>query len=128
MEFFPLDEQLQLWDKGWSEGIVKGAVWLSGVIDSFEEAEEVLTQLSQKQPNDIDIWYKLAETAGLAGNITGVHLARAEYFYLHGAYHRAIQHLEYAQRLVRRTNPQLQSKLTQRIQDIRTAIRMQQQS
>ncbi len=94
--------------------------------DQYEEAEEVLTQLSLKQPNDIDVWYKLAETAGLAGNITGVHLARAEYFYLHGGYHRAIQHLEYAQRLVRRTNPQLQSKLAQRIQDLRTAIRMAQ--
>ncbi len=93
-----------------------------------EEAEAVLTRQSQVNPNDVDVWYELAETAGLAGNITGVHLARADFFYLHGSYHRAIQHLEYAQRLVRRTNPQLQSKLTQRIQDLRTAIRMQQQS
>ncbi len=93
-----------------------------------EEAEAVLTRQTQVNPNDVDAWYELAETAGLAGNITGVHLARADYFFLHGAYHRAIQHLEYAQRLVRRTNPQLQAKLTQRIQDIRTAIRMQQQS
>ncbi len=92
------------------------------------EAEEVLMQQSKVNPNDVDVWYELAETAGLAGNITGVHLARADFFYLHGAYHRAIQHLEYAQRLVRRTNPQMQAKLTQRIQDLRTAIRMQQQS
>lgn len=93
-----------------------------------KEAEEVLLRQSQVRPNDVDVWYQLAETAGLAGNITGVHLARADYFYLHGAYHRAIQHLEYAQRLVRRDNPQLQAKLSQRIQDLRTAIRMQQQS
>ncbi len=92
------------------------------------EAEEVLTRQSQVQPNDVDVWYELAETAGLAGNITGVHLARADFFYLHGAYHRSIQHLEYAQRLVKRTNPQLEAKLSQRIQDMRTAIRMQQQS
>ena len=58
-------------------------------------------------------------------HIVGVHRARAEFFALHGAYTRAIQHLEYAQRLVRRTNPQLVAKLTQRIQDLRTAIRMQ---
>ncbi|MEM9620659.1 MAG: M48 family metalloprotease [Pseudomonadota bacterium] len=94
----------------------------------FEQAEQVLTRQSRVRPNDVDVWYELAETAGLAGNITGVHLARADYFYLHGAYHRAIQHLEYAQRLVRRTNPQLQSKLSQRIQDLRTEIRSAQQS
>ena len=93
-----------------------------------EEAEEVLLRLSKVYPNDVDVWYQLAETAGLAGNITGVHLARADFFFLHGAYHRSIQHLEYAQRLVSRTNPQLQAKLSQRIQDMRTAIRIQQQS
>jgi predicted Zn-dependent protease len=93
-----------------------------------EQAEEVLTRQTQVNPNDVEAWYELAETAGLAGNITGVHLARADFFYLHGAYHRSIQHLEYAKRLVRRTNPQLQAKLSQRIQDMRTEIRMQQQS
>ena len=91
-----------------------------------EEAEAVLERQSTLRPIDVDVWFELAETAGLAGNISGVHLARAEYFFLHGAYHRSIQHLEYAQRLVRRTNPQLLAKLTQRIQDLRTAIRMSQ--
>ncbi len=91
-----------------------------------EEAEAVLTRQSKVRGNDIDVWYELAETAGLAGNITGVHLARAEYFFFHGAYHRAIQHLEYAQRLVRRSNPQLTAKLTQKIQNLRTAIRQHQ--
>ncbi|MEM7099381.1 MAG: M48 family metalloprotease [Pseudomonadota bacterium] len=88
-----------------------------------EEAEQVLERLSEAYPNDVDVWYELAETAGLAGNITGVHLARADYFYLHGAYQRSIQHLQYAQRLIRRTNPQMESKLAQRIQDLRTEIR-----
>ena len=92
------------------------------------QAEEVLLRQSKVRPNDVDVWYHLAETAGLAGNITGVHLARADFFYLRGAYHRAIQHLEYAQRLVQRTNPQLLAKLSQRIQDLRTEIRMAQQS
>ena len=92
------------------------------------EAEKILLRQSQIQPRDVDVWYTLAETAGLAGNISGVHLARADYFYLHGAYHRSIQHLEYAQRLLRRTNPQLEVKLRQRIQDLRTAIRVEQQS
>ena len=92
------------------------------------EAEKILLRQSQIQPRDVDVWYTLAETAGLAGNISGVHLARADYFYLHGANHRSIQHLEYAQRLLRRTNPQLEVKLRQRIQDLRTAIRVEQQS
>lgn len=88
------------------------------------EAEAVLERQSKVHPRDVDVWFELAETAGLAGNITGVHLARAEYFFLHGSFHRSIQHLEYAQRLIRRTNPQLTAKLSQRIQDLRTAIRM----
>ena len=95
-------------------------------LGKYTEAEAVLERQSKANPNEVDVWYELAETAGLAGNITGVHLARAEYFYLHGAYHRSIQHLEYAQRLVRRTNPQLVAKLSQRIQDLRTEIRLAQ--
>lgn len=91
----------------------------------YVAAESVLQAQSKFRPLDTHVWFLLAETAGLASNITGVHLARAEYFYLHGALHRAIQHLEYAQRLVRKSNPVLETKLAQRIQDLRTSIRMQ---
>lgn len=93
--------------------------------EQYDDAEIVLETQSKLRPTDTHIWFLLAETAGLASNITGVHLARAEYFYLHGALHRAIQHLEYAQRLVRKSNPLLETKLAQRIQDLRTYIRMQ---
>ena len=93
--------------------------------EKYDDAEIVLETQSKLRPTDTHIWFLLAETAGLASNITGVHLARAEYFYLHGALHRAIQHLEYAQRLVRKSNPLLETKLAQRIQDLRTSIRMQ---
>ena len=93
-----------------------------------EEAQAVLTRITQRRPNDVEVWYELAETAGKAGDITAVHLARADFFYLHGAYHRSIQHLEYAQRLISRTNPQLNAKLAQRIQDLRTEIRIAQQN
>lgn len=88
-----------------------------------QQAANILEQQTKADPIDVDVWYELAETNGLAGDITGVHLARAEFFYLRGAFQRAIQHLEYAQRLVARTNPQLQTKLAQRIQDLRTEIR-----
>ena len=93
--------------------------------EQYISAESVLETQSKLRPKDTHVWFLLAETAGLASNATGVHLARAEYFYLHGALHRAIQHLEYAQRLVRKSNPVLETKLAQRIQDLRTSIRMQ---
>ncbi len=52
-----------------------------------------------------------------------MHRARAEFFALHGAYTRAIQHLEYARRLVSRDNQQLHAMLDQRINDLRTELR-----
>ena len=60
------------------------------------EAEAVLERQSIVHQDDVDVWYNLAEVSGLAGNIIGVHLARAQFFYLHAAYQRALQHLEYA--------------------------------
>ena len=92
----------------------------------FGEANAIYKQLSKQRPHDTLVWFQLAETSGLAGNVTEVHLARAEYFYLNGASHRAIQHLEYAKNLVAGGNQQLHAKLTQRIQDLRTEIRASQ--
>jgi hypothetical protein len=43
---------------------------------------------------------------------------------LHGAFQRAIQHLEYARRLVSVNNRQLNAKLDQRISDFRTELRI----
>jgi len=90
----------------------------------FLEAEAVLERQSLVNSSDVDVWYNLAEVSGKAGNIIGVHRARAEYFALHGAYQRAIQHLEYARRLVSRDNTQLHARLDQRIVDLRTALRV----
>ena len=74
--------------------------------------------------NDVDVWYGLAEVAGQAGDILAVHQARAEYFVLHGSYQRAIQHLEYARRLVRGNSNQPElARLEQRIIDLRTRLR-----
>ncbi|HEY5679556.1 MAG TPA: M48 family metalloprotease [Pseudomonadales bacterium] len=90
----------------------------------YREAEAVLERQSVVNKDDVDVWYNLAEVSGKAGNIIGVHRARAEYFALHGAYQRAIQHLEYARRLVREDNQQLHAMLDQRINDMRMALRM----
>ncbi|MGB2172915.1 MAG: M48 family peptidase, partial [Porticoccaceae bacterium] len=47
------------------------------------------------------IWYKLAEVRGLAGNISGVHIARAEYFILIGALENARRQLKFAEKLLK---------------------------
>ena len=43
--FSPLDRQLELWEKNWSEGLAKEAVWLSGAMGSFERAEEAFARV-----------------------------------------------------------------------------------
>jgi beta-barrel assembly-enhancing protease len=92
----------------------------------YKMAENVLQKQASLRPTDIDVWYDLAEVSGQAGDIVSVHRARADYFALHGAYGRAIQHLEYARRLVSPQNVQLQAKLDQRITDLRTELRVAQ--
>jgi beta-barrel assembly-enhancing protease len=92
----------------------------------FKDAAAVLARQSQVRSDDVDVWYNLAEVSGLAGDIIGVHRARAEYFALHGSYQKAIHHLEYARRLADRTNAQLLARLDQRIDDFRTALRVAQ--
>ena len=91
----------------------------------YVAAEAVLQQQSLVNKADVDVWYNLAEVSGLAGNIIGVHLARAEFFQLHGAYQRTIQHLQYARRLASRSNEPLMARLDQRINDIRNKMREQ---
>lgn len=91
----------------------------------YVAAEAVLQQQSLVNRADVDVWYDLAEVSGLAGNIIGVHLARAEFFELHGAYQRTIQHLQYARRLASRNNKPLMARLDQRISDVRNLMREQ---
>ncbi len=60
---------------------------------------QVLERLSRQRSEDPYVWYLLAEVSGLAGDILGVHEARAEYFVLNGVYDRALIQLRNAQRL-----------------------------
>ena len=92
--------------------------------EQYRKAEEVLARQSRLRKDDVDVWYELAEVSGQAGNIIGVHRARAEYFALHGAYQKAIAHLEYARRLADGNDRQLLARLDQRIDDFRTALRV----
>jgi predicted Zn-dependent protease len=89
----------------------------------YDEAVAVLNRQSIVNSEDIDVWYELAEVSGLAGDIVGVHRARAEFFALRGAYERAIQHLEYARRLIDHSNGPMLARLDQRLDDFRNALR-----
>jgi predicted Zn-dependent protease len=83
----------------------------------FEEADKVLSVLSQQRPEDPYIWYQLAEVRGLAGNILGVHIARAEYFILQAQLERAKMQLSYAYKLTANNKIQ-QARIKQRLRDI----------
>lgn len=63
-------------------------------------AEEVLLAQSQRQPQDPNLWYLLAEVQGLSGNIIGLHRSRAEYFIRVGNLDAAQRQLNYALQLV----------------------------
>jgi predicted Zn-dependent protease len=65
------------------------------------KARTLLLRQAQLRAGDPFVWYQLAEVNGLAGDIIGVHEARAEYFMLVGALGEARKQLNYALRLVK---------------------------
>lgn len=88
----------------------------------FTEAARMLTQHVQQRRNDYSLWYTIAEVEGQAGNISGVHQARAEYFVLVGDFRRAREQLQYALNLEseKSGNGAVVAAIRQRIQDIQT--------
>ena len=58
-EIFPLDRQLELWEKHWSAGLAKEAVWLSGVVNSYEAAEAVMSRVGKVEMSDSTIWRRV---------------------------------------------------------------------
>ena len=80
-------------------------------------AEEVLVAQSKLNPGDPGLWYLLAEVQGLAGNIIGLHQARAEYFILNGNLDQAEKQLNYALKLTR-GDYLTSAKINQRMADI----------
>ena len=81
------------------------------------EAEELLERLTATRPGDVELWYLLAETYGLANNIPGVHQARAEFFVLVGNLDQAVEQLGFALPLVA-DNFQITARITERLQEI----------
>lgn len=80
-------------------------------------AEEVLLAQSKRRPNDPGLWYLLAETQGLSGNILGTHQSRAEYFILNGALDEAKKQLTYALKLTHGDYPAA-ARINERLGDI----------
>lgn len=52
---FPLDEQLALYQRQWSEGVAQLAVWLSGLLD-YAQAAEVLDKVGQIAISLTSVW------------------------------------------------------------------------
>ena len=83
----------------------------------YEKSATVLTLLTRNRPEDPMLWYRLAEVRGLAGNISGVHEARAEYFILVGAFDLAREQLGLATKLVA-ADFKRSAIVTQRLRDV----------
>ncbi len=84
------------------------------------EAVQVLEEHALLRSEDHDLWYLIAETQGLVGDVSKVHQARAEYFILVGDFRSASEQLTYALRIEseKPNNAPLIAKLRQRSQDI----------
>lgn len=82
-----LDEQLQKHPGNYPLTIRHAEALMKA--GSYKESAAILDKMSRTRSNDDYVWYLLAEVNGLAGNILGVHEARAEYFILNGVYDRA---------------------------------------
>ena len=88
----------------------------------YAEATEVLKRQSVLHPEDYDVWFELAEIAGLADDIMQVHVARAEFFALTGDFEGSLKQLEFAANLANPAQFELVAGLSQRIRDLRGAI------
>lgn len=92
---------------------------------NYPEAAKVLEKQALIRPEDHDLWYQIAETEGLVGDVSKVHQARAEYFILVGDFRSASEQLSYALRIEspKENNGPLIAKLKQRAQDVETLDR-----
>jgi hypothetical protein len=58
---FPLDQQLEVSGSSCSEGVERAAVWLSGVVPSFEVTEEILRRIGHIEMSRTSIWRRTQE-------------------------------------------------------------------
>ncbi|BFM11013.1 M48 family metallopeptidase [Simiduia litorea] len=84
----------------------------------YLQSEQILDRHSRRRSTDPYVWYQLAEVHGLAGNILGVHEARAEYFILNGIYDAAMVQLRNGLKLAE-GNYHTTAILQERVRDVR---------
>ena len=83
----------------------------------YKDAQQVLQTLTKTRPTQADVWYLMAETHGLAGDILQLHQARAEFFLLRGNFSQARQHLKHAL-YFSQENYQTVARIKERIRDV----------
>ncbi len=83
----------------------------------YPEAVQILKEITRNRPEDIDIWYKLAEYSGLAQDIIMVHRSRAEFFHLRGQYRQATEQLQYALNKLEKNDFRTTALINQRMED-----------
>ena len=87
---------------------------------SYTAAAEIMERHGLSRPNDFQLWFKLAETQGQAGNISKVHQARAEYFRLIGDYQNARRQFRAALQIESDNgiSPAEEARLKQKIEEV----------
>ena len=83
---------------------------------NYATAQQVLEKLSKVRPKQADVWYLLAETQGLAGDILNLHLSRAEFFLLRGNFLQARKQLNFALKIAG-NDFQISARIKQRLLD-----------
>ena len=83
----------------------------------YKDAQQVLQTLTKSRPAQADVWYLMAETHGLAGDILQLHQARAEFFLLRGNFSQARQHLKHAL-YFSQDSYQIVARIKERIRDV----------
>src|SRR5512133_1385935 len=73
---FPLRRQLELQDEGWSEGMARQAVWLSGLVP-FEQAERILQEIGQVNISRCSIWRRSQVWGAQYGEVQEAERAKA---------------------------------------------------
>ena len=58
--FSPLNEQLKLWERHWSEQIAKQAVWLSGMV-TYRQVEEIMREVGQTDISCSSVWRRVEQ-------------------------------------------------------------------
>ena len=85
---------LEIHDNNYAAAILLSDAYIEN--QQFELAEEILKNLANQRETDPNVWYKLAESQGLSGNLLELHRSRAEFFILTGRHDAAVFQLKEA--------------------------------